>query len=167
MESQPKQEDMKIVKELSIEKPVEEVWEVLGNQFGEIDKWASIISESNVSGEPKLPGVNYSIRSTTATTGKGQQELTGFDEENHILSYKSLSGTPPIVKQVHAKWSLKENGNNGTHLVLDFQAEMKGLGHILAPIAKMKLGKIGDELLDDFKYYVEKGKPHARKLAAK
>ena len=28
-----------------------------------------------------------------------------------------------------------------------------------------KLGKVGDELLDDFKYYLEHGKPHPRKLA--
>ena len=157
---------MKIIKELSIQKPVEEVWEVLGNQFGAIDKWASVISESSVSGQPKFQGVNYSVRNTTAVTGKGQQELTGFDPQNHVISYKSLSGTPPIVKQIHAEWSLKEKGSNKTELVLDFQAQMKGIGHLLSPIAKKKLSKIGDELLDDFKYYVENGKPSPRKLAA-
>ena len=157
---------MKIIKELSIAKPVEEVWEVLGNQFGEIDKWASIISHSDVSGQPKLPGVNYSMRNTTTTQGDGQQELTGFNPDKHEISYKSISGTPAIIKQVSAHWSLQKEGENNTQLRLDFTAEMKGMGFILAPIAKIKLGKVGDVLLDDFKYYVEHGKPHPRKVSA-
>ena len=157
---------MRIVKELSIAKPVEEVWEVLGNQFGKIDTWASIISHSEVSGEAKLPGVNYSIRSTKTSNGDTKQELTGFNPDKHEISYKSISGTPPIIKQVSAHWSLKDDGANNTHLILDFNAEMKGIGHILAPIAKIKLGKIGDVLLDDFKFYVENGKPHPRKESA-
>ena len=157
---------MRIIKELSIAKPVEEVWEVLGNQFGEIDNWASIISHSEVSGQAKLPGVNYSIRSTKTTQGDTQQELTGFNPDKHEISYKSISGTPAIIKQVSAHWSLKKEGENNTQLMLDFTAEMKGLGFILAPIAKIKLGKVGDVLLDDFKYYVENGKPHPRKMPA-
>ena len=157
---------MRIIKELSIAKPVEEVWEVLGNQFGEIDNWASIISHSEVSGQAILPGVNYSIRSTKTTQGDTQQELTGFNPDKHEISYKSISGTPAIIKQVSAHWSLKKEGENNTHLMLDFTAEMKGLGFILAPIAKIKLGKVGDVLLDDFKYYVENGKPHPRKVSA-
>ena len=156
---------MRIIKELSIAKPIEEVWEVLGNQFGEIDKWASIISHSEVSGPAKLSGVNYSIRSTKTTQGLTQQELTSFNPDKHTISYKSISGTPAIIKQVTAHWSLENGEDNNTHLVLDFSAEMKGLGFILAPIAKIKLGKVGDVLLDDFKYYVEKGKPHPRKAS--
>lgn len=157
---------MRIIRELSIAKPVDEVWEVLGNQFGKIDNWASIISHSEVSGVSKLPGVDYSIRSTKTTQGDTQQELTGFNPEQHTISYKSISGTPAIIKQVSALWSLKADGEKSTHLLLDFNAEMKGLGFILAPIAKIKLGKVGDVLLDDFKYYVENGKPHPRKIAA-
>lgn len=157
---------MRIIRKLSIAKPVEEVWEVLGNQFGKIDNWASIISHSEVSGPSKLSGVDYSIRSTKTTQGDTQQELTGFDPDNYSISYKSISGTPPIIKQVEAHWVLKENGTNKTELVLDFKAQMKGLGFLIAPLAKIKLGKIGDVLLDDFKYYVENGKPHSRKVAA-
>lgn len=156
---------MKIQKELSIAKPIDEVWEVLGNQFGEIDKWASIISKSEVSGPAKIDGVDYSIRTTMTPNGETKQELTGFNAINHMISYKSISGTPAIIKEVKAKWTLKSSSDNSTHLTLDFNAEMKGIGHLIAPIAKIKLGKVGDELLEDFKFYVENGKPHPRKVA--
>ena len=157
---------MKIVKKLTINKPVAEVWDVLGNQFGEIDKWASLISRSEMSGESTMPGMPHSIRSTETTGGPTKQELTAFKPEQHIIAYKAIAGTPGFFKSVNAEWSLINKNDNATDLTLDFEVQLKGLGALLTPIVKMKLGKVGDELLDDFKFYVENGKPHARKLEA-
>ena len=158
---------MKIIKELVIEKPVSQAWEVLGNQFADIDKWASLITKSEVSGEGKIPGVSFSIRSTETTGGPTKQELTGFNPQQHSLSYKAIAGTPFFFKSVNAKWSLTSANENKTKLVLDFEVQFKGIGGILSPIVRKKLGKIGDELLEEFKYFVENGKPHPRKLATK
>ena len=155
---------MDIIKKITIDKPVEEVWEVLGNQFGEVSNWASIISDSKVYGESKVNGVDFSIRETNTSKGITKQEITSFNPENHSLSYKSISGTPPIIKEVRANWSLTNKGSNTTSLVMDFTADMKGLGFILAPLVKKKLGKIGDDLLEELKYYVENGKQHPRKI---
>ena len=158
---------MKIIKELSIEKSIEDVWEILGNQFGEIDKWASLIHKSEVSGKPSLPGVTYSIRSTETSQGPTKQELLEFDPNIYSLKYKAIAGTPFFIKDVSAKWSLSKTNTDSTQLILDFYFETAGfIGMILTPIAKLKLSKLGDELLDDFKYYVENGQPHPRKLAA-
>ena len=158
---------MDIIKKITIDKPVEEVWEVLGNQFGEVSNWASIISESKVYGESKLNGVNYSIRETNTAKGITKQEITSFDPERHSLSYKSIAGTPPIIKEVRAHWRLANKDANTTNLVMDFTADMKGLGFILVPLVKKKLGKIGDNLLEELKYYVENGKQHPRKIGKK
>ena len=155
---------MKIVKNLEINKRIVAVWEVLGNQFADIAKWSSLIEKSEVSGDPKIPGVNFSIRSTQTTAGPTMQELTSFNPEQHSLSYKAISGTPFFFKSVNAKWSLSEASGEKTHLVLDFEVKFKGLFGILSPVIKLKLGKVGDELLDDFKYYVENGKAHSRKV---
>jgi len=158
---------MEIKKEITIGKSIDEVWEVLGNQFGEIDKWSSLIHSSTVSGEGKFDGVNYSIRSTGTTQGDTQQELTSFNPGQHSLSYKAIAGTPFFIKSVNATWALSEVNDNITRLNLNLIIETTGLmGVILGPVAKMKLTKLGDDFLDDFKYYVENGKPHARKVAA-
>ena len=157
---------MKIIKQLIINKPIEAVWEVLGNQFGEIDKWASLIHQSEMSGQSSIPGVAHSIRSTETTGGPTKQELTAFNSDKHTIAYKAIAGTPGFFKSVDAEWSLIKKEDNITGLTLDFEVQFKGLGILLSPIVKMKLGKVGDELLDDFKYYVENGKPHERKLNA-
>lgn len=158
---------MKIIKKLVINKPIEDTWEVLGNQFADVDKWASLILRSEVSGKATIPGVSFSVRSTETTGGPTKQELTSFNPEQHSLSYKAIAGTPFFFKAVRAAWSLTKNQNNTTDLLLDFEVDFKGIGGILAPIVKKKLGKVGDELLEDFKFYVENGKPHPRKLASK
>jgi len=158
---------MKIIRELVIKKPIEDVWEVLGNQFADISKWSSLISSSEVSGESKMTNVSYSIRSTETANGPTKQELTAFDPANHMLSYKAISGTPAFFKSVHAEWALTSSGQDATILMLDFEVKFKGITGILSPIVKKKLGKVGDELLEDFQYYVENGTPHPRKTASK
>ena len=79
---------MKIIKKLTINKPIEQVWDVLGNQFGEIDKWASLISHSAMSGESNMSGISHSIRSTETTSGPTKQELTAFNPDKHTKIYK-------------------------------------------------------------------------------
>jgi hypothetical protein len=156
---------MVINKVLLINRPANEVWEVLGPQFGEIDKWSSLIHKSEVSGEAKLTGVSYSVRNTETTQGPTKQELTSFDPNNYTLSYKAIAGIPFFIKNIHAKWSLKEINSKETKLILDMNIETAGLiGMVLTPVVKLKLSKLANELLDDFKYYVENGKPHSRKL---
>lgn len=157
---------MKIIKQLVIGKPIEEVWDVLGNQFGEIDRWASLIHKSEMSGEPTIPGLSHSIRSTETTGGPTKQQLTAFNPNKHTIAYKAIAGTPVFFKSVNAEWSLVKKDDNITGLTLDFEVQFKGLGFLLMPLVKIKLGKVGDELLDDFKFYVETGKPHNRKLEA-
>ena len=158
---------MLIEKDVTIHKSVDEVWEVLGNQFGEIDKWSSLISKSEVSGEATIPGLPYSIRTTDTAKGVTQQQMKSFDPEKHTLSYAAIKGTPFFIKNAVATWSAKKVVDSSTNLNLHFEVELAGImGAILGPVAKKKLGKLGDELMDDLKYYVENGKPHARKLAA-
>ena len=157
-----------ISREVTINKSIEDVWEVLGNQFGAISNWASVISESKVYGASKLKGLTYSQRETNTTQGITVQEMTSFNPEQYSLSYKTVSGTPFFIKNMNAKWGLSKKNDGSTQLNMNIDIETKGiLGFILTPIVKVKLGKLGDELVDDLKYFMENGNPHPRKIAAK
>lgn len=158
---------MVINKEVVIAKSVQDVWNVLGNQFGAIDKWASLISKSEVSGRAELPGVNYSIRSTQTKRGATKQQLTVFDPEKHVIAYEAIEGRPFFLSRVEAKWSVTDLYDGRSKLNLDMDIDKAGLaGVILGPLAKVKLGKLADELMDEFKYYSENDKPHPRKVAS-
>lgn len=111
--------------------------------------------------------MDYSIRSTVTSQGPTKQELTSFDAERYELSYKSLSGTPFFIKSVNASWILKKVDDNVTKLNMNVRVETKGImGVVLTPVVKIKLGKLGLELVEELKYFIENGKPHLRKEAA-
>ena len=158
---------MKILKTITINKSIEVVWEVIWNQFSEISKWSSYIKESKVYGQPKLEGLGFSTRELDTINGIVKQEVTSFNSKQHTVTYKPISGMPPIIKELRVLWALSKKDANSTNLTLDFAMNMKGMGHLLAPLVKMKLGKVNEELLEELKHYVEKGQPHPRKLLLK
>ena len=159
---------MKIKKNAIINQPIENVWEVLGDQFGEISNWASVISESKVFGDSKLKGLNYSQRETNTTQGITVQEMTSFNPKQYSLSYKGISGTPFFIKSTNAKWSLSKKNEGSTQLNMSIDIQTKGiLGFILGPVVKLKLGKLGGGLVEELKYFLENGVPHPRKMATK
>ena len=154
---------MKIVKEASIDKSVDDAWEVLGVQFGGIDKWASYMRRSELSGELDIGGV----RALETAGGPVKQQLTSFDPEQHSLAYKAIAGSPFFAKSTNVKWSLAQNTGNNAKLTVGFEIVFKGITVILTPVVKKKLGKVIDEMLQEFKFFVENGQPHPRKIASK
>lgn len=157
-----------ITREIKINQSVDNVWDVLGNQFGEISNWSSLISESKVYGDPKIEGLTYSQRETNTTQGITVQEMTSFNLGEYSLSYKAISGTPFFIKSTNAKWVLSKLDEECTQLNMSLDIQTKGIiGFILGPIVNIKLGKLADELVDDLKYFLENGNPHPRKVAAK
>jgi hypothetical protein len=93
--------------------------------------------------------------------------MTSFNPKQYSLSYKALSGTPFFIKGVNAKWFLSKLNDNSIQLTMSAAIETKGImGIILDPVVKIKFGKLGDELMDDLKYYLENGSPHPRNFVA-
>ena len=151
---------MNIIVELSIEKPVAEVWEVMGNQFGYAHRWSSNFKTSKPGGEAKFEGISYSLRDTTTERGNTVQELTAFDATNHSLTYEITKGAPDIAKKAGATWSL-EAKDNSTMLHMDFIMEPKmPLNEEMETKIKTGLTASVTQLAQELKHYLEKGEPH-------
>lgn len=152
-------------KEMVIHKKVEEVWEVMGNQFAQVHLWSTNFKDSKPGGSSKFPGLNYSERITLTDRGETIQELDSFDSTTHTLAYHITKGAPSIAKQASAIWSLNSVDANTTVVVLEFNMVTKGfLGFLMTPLIKMGMGKSAIEIAEDLKYYVENGDPHPRKV---
>ena len=152
--------------EVMIEKNINEVWEVLGNQFTEANIWASNFKYSKSGGEPKLPGLDYLHRETMTENGENFQELDEFDPINYSLSYHISRGVPAIAKSGLGEWSLTKTKENQTQMNVHFIIKTKGLlGLIMSPVVSKKVERASSEIVEELKYYLENGKPHPRKLA--
>jgi hypothetical protein len=156
---------MKVYREAIIEKPVKDVWEVMGNQFTQVHLWSSNFKDSKPGGTPNLPGLDYLYRDTITDRGQTIQQLDKFDSEDHVLTYHITKGIPKIAKKASGDWSLEAMGPNKTKVRIEFLMEPNNiLAKILSPIIKLKLGKVAQEVADELKYYLENSQPHPRNL---
>jgi hypothetical protein len=159
------QQKINVKRELVINKNVYEVWEVMGNQFDKVHLWSSNFKDSKSGGNKKFEGINYSSRITVTDRGETIQVLDVFDSKKHQLDYHITKGMPSIAKTARGIWSLKPLPNNQTLVVIEFEMESKNVvGYLLSPMIKMKLGKSAEEIAEELKYYLEKGKAHPRNI---
>ena len=151
---------MEIKVAVTINKPVSEVWEVMGKQFGHAHLWSSNFKTSKPGGEPKFEGLDYSHRDTTTERGNTIQELTAFDPVNHTLTYEITKGAPEIAKSAISTWYL-EDSEQGTvaHMDTIMEPKMPLPGEMETKI-QMGLTASFNQLANELKYYLENGEVH-------
>ncbi|MFT5224459.1 MAG: hypothetical protein ACI8XX_000203 [Polaribacter sp.] len=149
---------MKIKIELTINKPIQEVWEVMGNQYGYADKWSGNFKTSKPGGEAKFKGLDYSLRDTKTDRGNTIQELTAFDPAKHTLTYVITKGAPDFAKTAGSQWSLFTTDENFTIVLMEFVVEPKmPLETEMETKIKMGLTSSAQELAEELKFYLETG----------
>lgn len=159
---------MEIKKEVIINKPIAEAWQVLGVQFTEADKWSRVINHSAGQNNNTLNGSSCTERGCDISgMGKIKEKLLSFLPIEHKLSYQIFEGLPSMVKYAENNWGLSSLGNNKTRLEMILKAETQGvLGTIMRPMMKINFSKMGTGLVEDFKFYLENGEPSPAKLKA-
>lgn len=151
---------MEIKKEILIDKPIDDVWDVLGNQFSSAYKWARGLDHSTGHGKPRFSGAEHSNR-TCEVSGFGtiQEEIRKYDANNHILAYEVTKGFPGFITSAVNTWSLSKAGNH-TKVKMHMKVQTQGIkGIIMGMMMKMQLNKTVAGVIEDLKTYVETGLP--------
>lgn len=156
---------MIIEKEIIVNKSIANAWQVLGAEFANAHVWASSLSHSEGSGT-KFNGSECNERSCDINgMGKIREKLLQFSNDNHSLSYVVEQGMPSMVKYATNSWSLTSLGQTKTKLKIKMDFTLSRImGFIMQPMMKMKMSKMGNAFLADFKYYVENGRPSEAKI---
>ncbi len=154
---------MEFIKTTTVDRPIEEVWEILGNQFGEAYKWAGGLYHSEGFGTPALEDAPFSSRACNTSQGKITEEIRVFDPTNFKLVYEVVNGFPGFVEVGKNQWSLSPVGEK-TEVHMHLVIETKGImGIIMGPMMGMQLKKVVNNVLEDFKHFVETGSPSPSK----
>lgn len=154
---------MEIIKEAIIDKPVADVWQVLGPQYAEAYKWASGLYHSEGRGPAKLEGATCSKRTCETSLGKITEELETYDAANYRISYAVIEGFPSFVEKGVNNWKLEPMGDK-TKVKMHLVVRTKGfLGLLMGPLMKMQMKGVTSQVLNDFKHYVENDHPSPRK----
>lgn len=158
---------MKIQKEIIVNKDIASAWHVLGTEFGNAHVWASALTHSEGYGN-SFSGSECNERSCNVKgMGKTRERLLQFSNHNHSLSYVVEEGMPSMVKHATNTWSLSSLGQQKTKLVMKMDITLGGImGFMMQPMMKIMMSKMGNTLMQDYKHYVETGKPSDRKIKA-
>ncbi|AXT49929.1 SRPBCC family protein [Aquimarina sp. BL5] len=155
---------MEFKKEIIINKQIEAVWEILGNQFGDVYKWASGLNHSKAFSPPVINGAPSNNRSCELPSGKIKEVIRKFDPSNYVLEYEVIEGFPFFVDTAINNWQLTKISSEGTKVNMHLIVKTKGLiGSVMNPMMKMQLKKQLIHIPNDLKYYVETGNPSQNK----
>lgn len=155
-----------IRQEISIDAPTEKSWEVLGPQFENAQVWATSVTRSEALDRESLNGSTCTIRGCSiAGMGDVKEKLLTYSPEDHSLSYVVTDGMPKMVRYLSNSWVLIDLGNGKSKLEMTIEMKTGGfMGWMMGGMMKRKLTKLSAEVAEEFKYYVENGKPHPRKI---
>ena len=134
-----------------INKPIEEVWKYIIEEFSNAHEWAT--------GTPSCrKGEDFEDfdRVCDTETGRLMDKITNIDNENHLLEF-SVKGLPFFVRSVMSSWKLNKISNTQTEIILGPRIEVMQI-----PM-KIAFKKLYPGLLDDLAIFIETGKPSPRK----
>ncbi|WP_271765991.1 SRPBCC family protein [Aquimarina algiphila] len=155
---------MEFKKEIIINKPIEAVWEILGNQFGDAYKWASGLNHSKGFSSPVINGAPSNNRACELPSGKIKEVIKKFDIGNYILEYEVIQGFPFFVDTAINNWQLLTIDSEKTKVQMHLVVKTQGLiGSIMRPMMKMQLSKQIEYIPNDLKHFVETGTPSQNK----
>ena len=153
-----------ITKEVSINTTIDKAWKVLGHEFADAYKWASSIKHSQANDNTSFNGSTCSERGCDVSgIGNIKEKILEYSDTEHVLSYEVYEGMPKMVTYMTNYWKLTSTGNGKVKLEMRMEMKTGGfMGWMMKGMMKSKMSKTADEIIEEFKYYVENGKIHPR-----
>ncbi|MBL4694833.1 SRPBCC family protein [Candidatus Gracilibacteria bacterium] len=157
---------MKFSKQITINAPAKKVWEVLGQDFANVSKWATLVANSEVNTEAAV--VNDSPvggRLCNTSIGKISEEFTAYDDKDMSFSFKGVI-TSKLFSSLISSNKVTAIDENTSEVTATPHIELTFLGMLMYPLIRLQLGGAVSGGLEDLKYYIENGTPSPSKLAA-
>ncbi len=154
--------------QVSVDKPADAAWKVLGENSVDIDVWASAVSASSMDSVIALGATRvYAISGLgPLKSGRIREVVTEFNPTSRILEYWAIEGLPGFFKQAVHRWSVHEIDAQHSLVKMTASVKIGGLMQLLAPLLSRKFKSASKKSLEEFKYFVEQGRPHPRKQKA-
>ncbi len=148
--------DLKFTKHIN--KPIDQVWKIVIEEFSEAHKWAT----GTTSCRKGSPSDDFD-RICKTETGVLMDKITNLDNDKFLLEF-SVKGLPFFVRSVKSTWKLKKISDTKTEIILGPTIKVKPvIGTIMQFPMKMAFRKIYPGLLDDLAIYIETRMPSPRK----
>lgn len=167
------QKGFEVQKEMVINVPAEQLWEMVGPGFVDVYKWSSNVDHAEGKGQSEFTGAVCNERYCDVNV-KGfsslSEKLTQYDEKHMNLAYEVIDGMPGFVTKAANDWTVVRINDKQSKLVMKGEFRVKGLlGMMMNGMMEKKMNETLETVLNDAKVYAETGKiseaKEQRKLA--
>ena len=151
-----------------IDAPADTVWAVLAEDFANIHEWASGVTTSSPHGGP-LTDIGYSGRICKINApgfNDTTERILDYNKDELRITYQLVKGLPGFVKNAINDWKIIPNEET-SHVHTETSMLVSGvLGTLMKRMMTKNTQRVLNQMGDELKHFVEKGKPHPRKLKA-
>lgn len=148
---------MKIQTIGTIDAPAPAVWQVLGEQFGEVSKWADAIIASSVDRPLGQGAVRTCDLKATGPLPAGQitEELTHFNSGAQSMTYVVRSGVPGFMRHLENAWTVKATDDGRSMVTSEVTLRVAWYMLPMTPVIRNQLGGTLQSFIGQLKKTVE------------
>lgn len=159
---------MRITTTVTINRPADDVWRVVGPGFAEAATWASSIDESIAVAPPQdaplgAPCAGRVCHVSSRGADRLEERLEAYDDDARSLTYRVARGMERVASVAQSTWSVTPLGAGQSTLSITLALRPTRLGRALAPVLRRYLAATSRHNGDDLRVFVETGVPSARK----
>ena len=134
---------MKIQTILDIDAPASAVWQVLGEQFGEVAEWSTTIEKSSLDRPLGEGAVRTCDIKAFGPVPAGQitEELTRFDRSSRSLTFVVRSGIPGFMRFVENAWTVEALDDGRSRATSRARFDLAWWMVPLSPLLRMQLAR--------------------------
>ncbi|MFK8185406.1 MAG: SRPBCC family protein [Phormidesmis sp.] len=157
---------MEIQQEFSINASCDHVWDILGNQYAQVDNWASSVYASHQhSFGSILPDAPCAGRICETSLGKFQETITHYDEQRRQVAYTAIGEKIPFfVKHLTNHWTVNAFENQTATVTMCLKVSILPIFNVvMGPIMRRQMEATVKTVVEDLIYFAETDTPHPRK----
>ena len=150
---------MEVNQQITIKVSADKLWQILGNDFGEVQQWASRMLESRYD---ETLGSMGGRKVTTVEYGEANETLYVFDETRRELAYRVQGdNTPPMLSDITTGWRIEAQGDEQAVVHIQFKATLKD--ESMSDMIHQQFGMGLKKLFAELKYFAENDQPQPNK----
>lgn len=106
---------MKIASQHTINAPVETVWSLMGERFGDVGEWSDTVIKSSLDGPLEVGAVRTcDLKPTPAGLDQIQEKITVFDPRRRTFAFDIITGLPGFMRLLNSEWRFEADGPGRT-----------------------------------------------------
>ncbi|MEL6205219.1 MAG: SRPBCC family protein [Pseudomonadota bacterium] len=160
---------MRLTKSITVAKPVDEVWELLGPNYTRAGDWASSVYASRArQGTPNVAVAPCAGRVCETSLGPFTETLERYDPAARHLAYSATGDKMPgFVRSLRNAWTLEAAGPQKTRVRMEMSVDIAfPFSVLMGWLMRIQFNKVLQNSIEEFAHFAETGTPHPRKRKA-